>query len=60
MYGCGSKVTNTDLSLSYGGVDILALLDSSIETESERKPVGLVLDLVRAMEFVSGIVSPWW
>ena len=59
MYGCGSKVTNTDLSLSYGGVDILALLDSSIETESERKPVGLVLDLVRAREFVTGIVSPW-
>ena len=60
MYGCGSKVTNTDLSLSYGGVNILALLDSSIETESERKPVGLVLDLVHAREFVTGIVSPWW
>ena len=60
MYGCGSKVTNTDLSLSYGSVDILALLDSSIETESERKPGGRVLGFVRAREFVTGIVSPWW
>ena len=35
MYGCGSKVTNTDLSLSYGDVDILVLSDIPMETENE-------------------------
>ena len=60
MYGCGSKVTNTDLSLAYGGVDMLALLESSMETESDRKPGGRALGLVRATEFVTGRVSPWW